>query len=216
MALSYLDMAYGSDLWELPIPWIQKMDRSVAEVVLRASRRRLNSPMTTSCGRLFDAVAALTGVRQTVSYEGQAAIELEMALGHGPTAVSAGTGVYPFPVDTPTGSDALVLDPMPLTRAVVEDLVAEVPVCAVSHRFHAALVQALLRAIDHVAGETGLREVVLSGGCFCNRFLTDGLVTALAGKGLAVFTHQVVPPGDGGLALGQAVVAVHGEPPCRR
>lgn len=114
---------------------------------------------------------------------------------------------YRLALDANAAEELLIIDPEPLLRTVVDDLARHVPVAVISGRFHRALVSALAQAVTQVAAQEDLREVVLSGGCFLNRYLTDGLVAALQTAGLAVFTHQRVPPGDGGLALGQVVVA---------
>jgi hydrogenase maturation protein HypF len=207
MALSYLDAVYGDQLWRLPIRWLDEIDCAAAEIVLRAARRHVNSPLTSSCGRLFDAVASLAGIRQTTSYEGQAAVELEMALDAEDPSPTTDAAAYRFAMDVHTADDLLVLDPQPMVRAVVDDLARQVPAAVISGRFHRGLVDILAQAVTQIAAQTDLREVVLSGGCFLNRTLTDGLVAALQAAGLAVFTHQCVPPGDGGIALGQILVA---------
>ena len=222
MALSYLDAEFGDSLWSLPIPFVQRLDRPAAELLLRVSRRGVNSPPTSSCGRLFDAVAALLGLRQSVSYEGQAAMELEMALDSDDVHHAPWTDAYQMlPVendeavlseefrpcsDEPT-CRPFVLDAAPLMTSVVADIQAQVPLSIISRRFHQALVHSLAQAARRVADESGLRDVVLSGGCFQNRFLEDHLTAALDETGLSVFSHRLVPANDGGLALGQIMVA---------
>ncbi len=225
MALCYLDATFGDDLWDLPIPFVRQLDRPVAELLLRAARGRIHSPLTSSCGRLFDAVAALLGIRHTVHHEGQAALELELAMeaedpGHGsfpdrgdliavaddpPHHAQASPDTSPGPV-----CRSFTLDATPLIRALVDDIQARRPLARISRRFHQALVQSLAVAASRVADQTGLNQVVLSGGCFQNRYLVKELTAAIQQRGLFVFRHRLVPPGDGGLALGQILVAAAG------
>ena len=221
MALSYLDAAFGDRLWSLPIPFVRHLDRPTAELVLRAARREFNSPATSSCGRLFDAVAALVGLRQTVTYEGQAAMELEMAMDDALSSAALSdnypvvhveqTNVGPVPKPRSSANNSacpsFVLDPAPLIAAVVADIQAQVPTPVLSRRFHQALVRALAGAVDRVAEATGLCRVVLNGGCFQNQFLKNELTAAIRELGLSVFAPRLVPPNDGGLALGQIMVA---------
>jgi hydrogenase maturation protein HypF len=163
--------------------------------------RRVNCPITTSMGRLFDAVAALVGLPPRVTFEGEAAMALEWACD------PAERGAYPLdlpPGPDPTGRSApLVLDWKPLIDAVLEDLRRGVPRGTVAARFHGGLV----RAAVGVAGRVGEERVALSGGCFQNRFLVERLAAALGRAGHAVLMHAQVPPNDGGVSLGQIVVA---------
>ena len=154
------------------------------------------APVTTSLGRLLDAVAALCGVRTHCTYEGQAAIELEAACAPGPVEP------YPLPV---TGS--LVLDARPLVAAVVRDLAAGVEVPVVAARAHAGVAAATAEALLALAGARGLATAVLSGGVFQNRLLLDQATAHLTAAGLRVLTARAVPPNDGGIAFGQAAIA---------
>jgi hydrogenase maturation protein HypF len=153
------------------------------------------APVTTSMGRLFDAVAALAGVRTHCTYEGQAAAELE--------ALAAGDAEpYPLPV---TG--ALVLDARPTVAAVAADAASGVPAARIAARFHAAVAAATAEAVVRGAAVRGLHIAVLSGGVFQNRRLLEATAAQLAEAGLRVLVPERVPPNDGGLALGQAAVA---------
>ena len=167
--------------------------------VTRLARGGISSPVTSSMGRLFDAVAALCGVRATVSYEGQAAVELEAA------ADGAERGSYPVAVAS--GPDGLSLDPRAAVAAIDHDVSAGVPVAAVSARFHNGLAAATASACSRVAGQRGLDTAVLSGGVFGNRLLLDRTARLLEQAGLRVLVPERAPPNDGGVALGQAVVA---------
>ena len=162
----------------------------------------VNSPLTSSCGRLFDAVAALIGIQERVTYEAQAAIELEMAIDD-----AADTGFYPFGIVAE--DKGWVIDNRPLFEAIVEDIRLGAPVSRISQRFHNGLVEVLARLAKLLRGQTQLDRLCLSGGTFQNVYLLARLEGRLKGDGFQVFTHTEVPSGDGGLSLGQALVAAH-------
>ena len=215
IALSYLDAVYGERLWELPIPFVRQRDRAASELLLHAARSGVNAPLTSSCGRLFDAVAALLGLRQEISYEGQAAMELEFAIGSEmpkesdlPAGYELFTANFAAAVtDASPSIPCAVLDPSALITAVVADIEAEAPLSLVSWRFHQALAQSFANVVERIARRVGLRQVVLSGGCLQNRVLHDALSVSLERMGLSVFVPRRFPANDGGLALGQLVVA---------
>ena len=159
-----------------------------------------SAPETTSVGRLFDAVAALCGIRARITYEGQAAIELEAACD------PAERGAYEIPCD-----ESLVLDPRPAIRAIARDVAAGAPVGAVAARFHRGLAAATARACALAAERRGLDRVVLSGGVFQNRILLTRTGALLERAGLRVLVPARLPAGDGGIAYGQAAVAAASE-----
>ncbi len=164
--------------------------------------RQLNSPLTSSVGRLFDAVASLAGLRHQVRFEGQAAMELEFAL-EGVDTEEA----YPFSLsNAPAAPHALLLDWVPTLDGVLADLGQNTSPGLISARFHNALV----RAIILVAGHFKLERVVLSGGCFQNRYLTEHAVRELQVEGFRPYWHQRVPPNDGGISLGQIAAVMRG------
>jgi hydrogenase maturation protein HypF len=189
MALSHLAAA------GLPLDRIVHPGR---EQVKRMIEQGLNSVPTSSAGRLFDAVASLAGVRDTTSYEGQAAIELEAL------SIAAGEEPYPVPVAGEGGSE---LDPRPLVAEVVHDLERGVAPARIGGRLHLGLAAAIRTACVRVRDARGLSTVALSGGCFQSRLLTRLAWEALTGAGFEVLLHARVPPNDGGIALGQAAVA---------
>ncbi len=198
MAMSYLHDAYG-DAWpELELPLLNEVGETKTRVVGEMIVKRVNSPLTSSLGRLFDGVAALAGVRSRVNYEGQAAMELEMA------AAGATEESYEFDWE---GSDPIRILPAPIIRGVVEDLALRVPLPIVSARFHNTVVQVLAEVCARIGREQGLKRVVLSGGVFQNARLLEGITPALAARGFEVYSHCRVPTNDGGIALGQAVAA---------
>src|ERR1019366_2615196 len=160
----------------------------------------VNSPLTSSCGRLFDAVAALIGIRQEVNYEAQAAIELEMTM-----ASSEENTAYPMklvPED-----DRWIVSTRPLFEALLDDLGRNLPVAAISRRFHNGLVEGFVELATLLRKKTAHNRVCLSGGTFHNIYLSERLEARLSEVGFEVFTQKEVPSGDGGLSLGQALVA---------
>ena len=159
----------------------------------------LNSPTTTSAGRLFDAVASLIHLRQRVSFEGQAAMELEFALDGIETEEA-----YSLSISKGDERLPLRLDWAPTIRAILQDVESGAQACHVSARFHNGLAEAIVE----VAKRIGEERVVLSGGCFQNRYLTERAVRRLQTEGFRVYWHQRVPPNDGGIALGQVMAAL--------
>jgi hydrogenase maturation protein HypF len=161
---------------------------------------KVASPMTSSMGRLFDAVAALCGGPLRVSYEGQAAVELEGLAG----AAAAGAAAGAYPLELTAG---LVLDARPTIRAVAGGLDAGVPAAVVAARFHDTIASATAAACARAASERGLATAVLSGGVFQNRLLLARTGQLLEEAGLRVLVPERLPPNDGGIAYGQAAIA---------
>ncbi|GBD08465.1 Carbamoyltransferase HypF [Candidatus Thermoflexus japonica] len=195
-------------LWELggdaavewdhlaPIRALRPVER---QALARMVARGVNAPLTSSMGRLFDAVAALLDLRQEVTFEGQAAMALEFA------ADPSETRAYPFPLceNPKMEGPAWILDWEPLLRAILEDLRCGVEREKIAARFHNALVQAIVQ----VAREIGESRVALSGGCFQNRLLTERAARRLREAGFTVLIHRQIPPNDGGISLGQILIA---------
>jgi hydrogenase maturation protein HypF len=168
--------------------------------------RSFNAPLTSSAGRLFDAVAALAGVRDVTAYEGQAAVELE-----GLAAGQPDGAIYPFDVETEQPGDGgeplFIVDTRPLIRAVARDVTAGTSPAAIARRFHATLADVIAAVSRRLRDATRLNDVVLSGGVFLNAVLTTATVDRLTAAGFRVFRHRLVPPNDGGLCLGQVAIA---------
>jgi hydrogenase maturation protein HypF len=164
-------------------------------------RRGLRSPTTTSAGRLFDGVASLIGLKQQSRFEGQAAMLLEYAVDE-----DAASDGYPFWIAPASESpDApLVLDWRPMVQAILDDVRAQQPDSTIATRFHDTLVAMLVEATRRLDAS----RVVLTGGCFQNRYLTEATVHALREVGIAPYWHQRIPPNDGGISLGQLVAAL--------
>jgi len=202
MAVSYLAEHFGEAFLDYPLPFVQQLDRRRVAVLLRMLERGVNSPLTSSCGRLFDAVAALVGIRQRVTYEAQAAIELEMA-------IEASDEDVAYPLALVPEASGWRIDTRSLFEVLLKDLRGGVTAHAISRRFHNGLVEVFARLACLLRERTGLNRVCLSGGTFQNVYLLEHLQARLAQDGFEVFTHAEVPAGDGGLSLGQALVAAH-------
>jgi hydrogenase maturation protein HypF len=201
LALSYTYALTGE------VPVLPGISAQEVQIVRQQIDRRLNTPLTSAAGRLFDAVAALTGVRQRVSYEAQAAIELEMLSTQRASSPQNGDDWPVYPYDLEDGDDGAVIRLPRLIRAIRADLAAGISTAEIGLRFHqtmAALVESVCRRI---AAETGLKTVTLSGGCFQNRLFLALTVPRLERAGFHVLLHCQVPCNDGGLSLGQAALA---------
>jgi hydrogenase maturation protein HypF len=196
MALAWLVELFGEDV--APPPALSGLDPATWRAVAHMVATGTSAPLTTSMGRLFDAVAAICGVRSEVSYEGQAAIELEAL------ADPAATGAYALALLE--GSPA-VLDPAPAIEQILADLAAGVDVATVSARLHAGIANATAAACAQLAEAAGLQTAVLSGGVFQNRLLLERTATALERAGLRVLVPERLPPNDGQIAFGQVAVA---------
>lgn len=188
-------------LWSLGLDWDNRLapvhefcaeDRTLLRLQLE---RKINAPMTSSMGRLFDAVAALAGVRQSVNYEAQAAIEFEAL------ADPAEAGVYPFEREQ---SEIRVRS---VVEALIADVLAGVPVPLISARFHNGLAQMTLETCQHLRVTRRIGQVALSGGVWQNITLLRQTLSLLQAGGFQVYIHHQVPANDGGLSLGQAVIA---------
>ncbi len=200
MAIAYLHDLYGDKAFDVQLPCLADVPARERKLFLAMLEKGINSPLTSSCGRLFDAVAALIGVRSRSSYEGQAAIELEGAAERGGPEWS-----YPYAIVSRAGS--LEVDFRLAIGAILQDLEAGEPVQVMARRFHETLARAPVDVCARVRSERGAERVVLSGGVFQNRLLTERVHDLLTAAGFQVFTHRLAPPNDGGLALGQAAIA---------
>ena len=199
MALGYLSSLLGTGVATSDLRFLDGVAREEIDLVVRQVEQGLNAPLTSSCGRLFDAVSALIGVRGTVDYEAQAAIELEMAAG------DDARGAYPFSIEEQ--GDLSVVRLRALFEGLLDDLRRGATRSDMSARFHRTVADIVLEMCRRLAAETGIARVALSGGVFQNRLLLRLVATALEGAGFDVLTHAKVPTNDGGVSLGQAVVA---------
>jgi hydrogenase maturation protein HypF len=196
MAAAYLSVACPAEqIFDLDV---SRRNGSRWPAVAAMAAKGINSPLTSSAGRLFDAVAALVGVRDEVNYEGQAAVELEQMASPGETGGydAAMTAGWPF-----------LIEGAGLVRAATDDLRAGVPPAVISARFHNGIAALIEAGCVRAAERFGLRTVALSGGVFQNLIVTHGAVARLEARGFRVLVHSRVPCNDGGISLGQAVVA---------
>ena len=191
--------AWLTELQAPPPPALVEIEQPRWNTVARMSVNGVGSPLTSSAGRLFDAVAALCGVRLEVSYEGQAAIELE--------ALAERGAAEPYPLEVEQDGAAVGLDVRPVIRAVLADLRAAVPVGTISARLHAGLARATTEALALVAGRRELDLAVLAGGVFQNRLLLELTAAGLEQAGLRVLVPEKLPPNDGQIAFGQVAAA---------
>ena len=198
MAASYLHTVFGENMRDLDIPLLREIDAKKLAFVQDMMVKGINCPRTSSMGRLFDAIAAMIGIRYTVAYEGQAALELEMLADGGQW------GSYPFEWRSDGGFQIL---PHPIIRGVVRDMEKRVSPAVISARFHRTVIDMAAALCRAIRKDSGLHRVALSGGVFQNAILLRGLIRELAADRFAVFSHALVPANDGGICLGQAVCA---------
>jgi hydrogenase maturation protein HypF len=206
MAASYLYHVFGDDFFNLELPLFRHADREKMTVIVQMIRKSVNAPLTSSLGRLFDGVSAILGIRGEVGFEGQAAMELEMM---------AAKGVEErYPVSWTGGQTRIVLLE-PIIREIVSDSLKGIPVHIISARFHNTVIRLFCELCLDLRKETGIQSVALSGGAFQNGILLDGMIRTLRAHRFSIISHRLVPSNDGGISLGQAVVAAsrieHGE-----
>ena len=198
MALTYLWSLDPERFSTRFADFLERWPQEKARIVLQMLQRNINAPLTSSCGRLFDAVSALVDLRSTITYEGQAAIELEQA-------IEEDDGKYEGCVTKEKG--IWVLDPFPMIVQVVADIRSGISPGIISARFHSGVVALLAAAAAAIAEETGLRRIALSGGVFQNATLFEHLVSVVSERGFEVYSHVEVPANDACIALGQAFIA---------
>ncbi len=201
--LSLLGEAALNDLAHQPqsafSPRVSKLER---EIIARQIERRLNTPLTSSMGRLFDAVSALAGIREEIDYEGQAAVELEMA-----AYKESPEDDQSYPYHITAEGEMKIVSLADLLSAIIKELAQGVSPGKISLKFHNTIARMTGEMCRLLAGETGIDRVALSGGVFQNRLLLRKTVKLLEDGGSEVFTHRQAPCNDGGISLGQAVIA---------
>jgi len=200
MAAACLYHAYGDEMEQLDLSFLTRMKGQLWPVVNWMIAKQINTPLTSSAGRLFDGIASLIGVRDEVRYEAQAAIELEwLADGRAEDNL--------YPICFHDQGNSFIAGTRGIIRGVVDDLLIKTPAPVIARRFHSTMAELIHQTCRRIRQTTGLRDVALSGGCFQNvRLLTETL-ERLSADGFQVLTHHKVPPNDGGLALGQVAVA---------
>ena len=200
MAVAHLTAAYGPQLGPLDDKIAKRVTPSKLAFVQQMIARGVCSPPTSSMGRLFDAVAALVGLRDVAGFEGQAAMELE--------AIASSSTTLTYRFATLTESDVWTVDAAPVIRQIVADVAAGRPRGEISAAFHGAVADMIASVAAGIARQTGVRRVALTGGVFQNALLSQSAARALGAEGLDVLEHRLVPCNDGGLSLGQALFAV--------
>jgi len=198
MAVSYLYDTYGEEFWGLELPLFKEIDEKKLEIVVNMIGKRINSPYTSSLGRFFDGIAAIVGIRNNVFFEGQAAMELEML------AEDKIKGTYDYEWVSGDCHQVLI---QPIIYGVVGDMEKNIHPSVISTKFHMTLIRLFSELCAVIRKESRVNQVVLSGGVFQNSILLTGLIHALEKKEFQVFTHTQVPTNDGGICLGQAIVA---------
>jgi hydrogenase maturation protein HypF len=195
LAAVYLERTFGTKFLDVNIPFAREVDRNQWATLNSMIAGGVNCPQTSSMGRLFDAIAGILMLRNSVNYEGQAAIELEAL------ADKRATDYYEF------GFNGSEITAESLVRRVVEDLLDDVPAAQIAGRFHHSVARLILEMTKRIREQRRLNRVVLSGGVFQNILLLDHVDELLRQTGFEVFTHSRVPANDGGISLGQAAVA---------
>ena len=197
VAIGLLYEIFGKDLFEMqhlaPVQAFRDRELRILQTMLQ---RNLNTPMTSSAGRLFDAIASILGLRQQTQFEGQAAMELEFAIAEFDT-----NECYAFEL----ASSPAIVDWLPMVRGILADIEGERAIAQISAKFHNTLVEAIVA----VAKSIGEEKIVLTGGCFQNKYLTERAIARLQTENFRPYWHQRTPPNDGGIALGQIVAASH-------
>ncbi|HLO61055.1 MAG TPA: carbamoyltransferase HypF [Bacteroidales bacterium] len=194
MGLSLLWQAFGEEMVTLDLPLFRVPDEKTCRNVIESIRKNINCPLTSGAGRLFDGIAAITGICMKSMFHAEAPMRLE-------SAIKRGTESY---YDFETGDSISFI---PAIKQIVNDVVHHVDPCVISARFHNTIVDASMKTVLKIASETGIEKVALSGGTFQNKYLHERLESRLVENGLTVYTHSRVPCNDGGVALGQVVVA---------
>ncbi|MFB7555803.1 carbamoyltransferase HypF [Streptomyces brevispora] len=203
MALAHLHAAGVP--WDEDAPAVRACPPEERDVLAHQFTTGFGCVPTSSMGRLFDAVASLTGVRHVVAYEAEAAMELEGL------ARTAGTeGGYRFGIRPGTGREPAIADPGPVIRAVVSDVRAGIPAAQIAARFHTSVAALVTELADRCRASTGLDTVALGGGVFQNAVLLEATQLGLTDRGFTVLRPRLLPPNDGGIALGQLMIAAAG------
>ena len=202
-AIGYLLTLLGENSLSLNLDIFKKVDRVETELIKRQLTAGLNSPLNSSMGRLFDAVSALIDIRGEIDYEGQAAVELEMAAYDGIDKV--GNKAYPYSIVEMDGANIVKLKE--LFDGIVKDLELGTSKEMISTKFQNTVANIIVEMCRLIGGKTGIDQVALSGGVFQNRLLFRKVIPLLKSAGFSVLSHKQVPCNDGGISLGQAVIA---------
>lgn len=199
MAYSYLYSIYGPKAKTLDIDFNHRMDYDKLSIIEKMIDKNINSPLTSSCGRLFDAASSLIGIRDEINYEGQAAMELESLCAFGIKER------YKFCIYK-EGKE-FIIDPQEIFIDIIEDLKRGIDKKVMAAKFHNTVAEFTLNLCGKIKENTGINKIALSGGVFQNHYLTEKIISLLERDDFRVYTQRIVPPNDGGISLGQVVVA---------
>lgn len=200
MGATYLYKTFGDDFLNLDIDFVKKIDRKKWVFIKNMIDRRINSPEVSSIGRLFDAVSSIIGVRDYITYQGQAAIELEM--------ISDETKREGYEFKIGEEKNIYVIDPVPVIEFIIEDLKNGVSQSNISSRFHIGLADLIVKVSKILREETGISKVCLSGGVFQNMILRSTATERLKRNKFKVYNHKNLPPNDGGISAGQVAIGM--------
>ena len=201
MACVYLQDAFGDSFASLKIPFTENLPGDEWKTIKQMADKKINSPLISSMGRLFDAVAAITGIRNKVDFEAQAAIELEAAATQSKTGqLTAGSNSTLYKFDIKEGEPIRTAGVM---RGIVEDIKRGMPVSDISLKFHLSVAELILDTCKMLKKSTGINRLTLSGGVFQNRLLSDSAASLLRASGFDVHTHKFLKPDDSSISVGQ-------------
>jgi hydrogenase maturation protein HypF len=194
IAVSWLYKVYGIDFFNLDIPLIRQIDRDKIEMIVKMIDRKINCPLTSGAGRLFDAVASLLGLVQVATFQAEGPMKLE-------SIVEDGIGEsYPVAYGLTISFDKTI-------RAVIDDILNKVDKVTIATKLHNTIILTIFDSVKKIRSEKGINKVVLSGGVFQNKYLLTGTTELLQKNKFEVYSHASVPSNDGGIALGQLAVA---------
>ncbi len=200
MALSYLVKTFGEDLAPYKLPFLCEIGAERTDIVIQQIAKGINAPLTSSVGRLFDGVSALIGLCNVIEYEGQAAIRLEK------NADTSGNDLYTYEIERVGAAYKIIVRQM--ISAIFEDVTSGAEKSYISGTFHRTVARIVLDVCELLRERSGINQVALSGGVFQNRLLLGLIIDLLESSGFRVYTHSKVPANDGGISLGQAVLAI--------
>jgi hydrogenase maturation protein HypF len=194
MAVSYLYKVYGKDFLKLELPFLKNIFSEKINLLAQAIDKKLNCPLTSSAGRLFDAVAAMTGICAVNGFEAEAPMRLESAIDKNCKEK------YNYSINETVSFELTI-------KEIITDVMNSVEAPVIAAKFHNAIISVILDIVKSARGKYNLNKVVLSGGVFQNRFLIENAERLLKENNFEVYTHSKVPSNDGGVALGQLAIA---------
>jgi hydrogenase maturation protein HypF len=194
MGVAYLNRIYGSDLFKLNIPFVRNLVQKNAEDIIRMINKNINCPLTSSSGRLFDTVAAILDVCTCSGFHAEAPMRLESLIDNNCT------DSYSFEMGKTIEVEVMI-------KEIVNDIINGIPVGEISAKFHNTVISIIFAAANKIRKKSGISKVVLSGGTFQNRYLLENIENKLTKENYHVYTPGAIPANDGGIALGQLVIA---------